>query len=252
MIGITGIVIIFPFISDLLSMVWGNQLKMSLLAVTALLACFSAVLILEALSRGKIAIIEPILSFSLPLAVLLSLFFKHEQLSVLQLFFIALTFFGVLMAIIVPGKNIRKIKFEKGVLFAILGATSMGIETFFIGVTSQETSPLLAMWVVSIFFTVLSAVVISWRKEWVLLKMDLKKSSLLIFITSVLDNLAWIFFAMATVLIPISIATTISQSYIAVAVLLGIFLNKEKINNYQGVGIILTIITIVGLSAITV
>jgi drug/metabolite transporter (DMT)-like permease len=50
---------------------------------------------------------------------------------------------------------------------------------------------------------------------------------------------AWVSFAKATTFIPIAIATTISESYIALAVLLGLFVNREKLRTHQILGITL-------------
>ncbi|MBI2618150.1 EamA family transporter [Candidatus Kaiserbacteria bacterium] len=65
---------------------------------------------------------------------------------------------------------------------------------------------------------------------------------------SVLDNVAWISFAKATTYIPIAIATTISEGYIALAVLLGVFVNREKLRAHQIAGVTLAIIGVITLS----
>lgn len=68
---------------------------------------------------------------------------------------------------------------------------------------------------------------------------------------SILDNTAWVAFAFATIFIPISIATTISESYIALAVFLGIFINREKLRPHQMIGVVLALVGVIALSALT-
>jgi drug/metabolite transporter (DMT)-like permease len=50
---------------------------------------------------------------------------------------------------------------------------------------------------------------------------------------SLFTNIAWISYSLSTVYIPIGIATSISESYIAFASLLGIIINKEKLKKHQ-------------------
>ncbi|MDI6821128.1 MAG: EamA family transporter [Patescibacteria group bacterium] len=49
----------------------------------------------------------------------------------------------------------------------------------------------------------------------------------------------------------ISIATTISESYIALTVLLGVFINKEKLQRHQIFGIIIAIASVLIISYIS-
>ncbi len=80
---------------------------------------------------------------------------------------------------------------------------------------------------------------------------DLKKSPILIPAMGVIDNMAWVAFGYATTFIPISIAATISESYIVLASLLGICVNREKLKSHQIIGIILAIGGVLLLSALT-
>ncbi len=58
----------------------------------------------------------------------------------------------------------------------------------------------------------------------------------------VFDTLAWIFYAFAVFNEEISIITAITESYPAIALFLGVFINREKIRGYQwaGAGVALT------------
>lgn len=80
---------------------------------------------------------------------------------------------------------------------------------------------------------------------------DFLKFKRIVLLESVLDNIAWIAYAIAMTLIPISIATAVGEGYIAVGVLLGYFVNKEKLQKHQIIGVILAVAGILTLSIIT-
>lgn len=67
----------------------------------------------------------------------------------------------------------------------------------------------------------------------------------------ILDNVAWTAYGFAMIYIPIAIATTISESYVALSVMLGIFVNREKIEKHQIIGIVLAILGVILLSSTT-
>lgn len=80
---------------------------------------------------------------------------------------------------------------------------------------------------------------------------DARNHPKLIIGQSVLDNVAWLSFAIATTHIPIAIAMTISESYIALTVLLGLFVSREKLRIHQIVGAIFATISVIILSYIS-
>ncbi|MFA5871001.1 MAG: hypothetical protein WC842_03925 [Candidatus Paceibacterota bacterium] len=41
----------------------------------------------------------------------------------------------------------------------------------------------------------------------------------------------WVFYALATILLPISVTAGISESYIALGAILGVLINKEKLKS---------------------
>ena len=89
------------------------------------------------------------------------------------------------------------------------------------------------------------------KRELASIGRDLRKYPGTILGLSIGDNLAWISYAFAVNYIPISIATTISEAYVALTVLLGIFVNREKIKKHQLIGVALAVIGVIALSAIT-
>lgn len=68
---------------------------------------------------------------------------------------------------------------------------------------------------------------------------------------SISDNIAWIGYAFAMTLIPIAIATGLSESSCIVAVLLGIFINKERLQTHQKVGLVIALTSAMVLAFIT-
>lgn len=77
---------------------------------------------------------------------------------------------------------------------------------------------------------------------------DAVKQKKIILAESIFDTLAWVFFAIAMVEIPVSMATAISESYPAIAVLLGILVNREIVKKHQILGMIIALISSVALA----
>ena len=249
-ICISGGVALFPFVKDeFLAMMWDGQMHLLMMA-TSLVILVAAILEFVAMKRGKLSVIEPILSFELPVAVILSILLRSESLSVLQIFMIIFALVGFILAMQHNRHlfNFKNLKFEDGIFLALGGAAIMGVVNFMVGVASQETSALLTIWYINIVLTVICAFHISLKKEWGCVSHDLKTDLKDISLTCLFDNCAWIAYAYATTYIPISIATTISDSYIALTVLLGIFVNHEQVRKHQVAGIAITVFSIFALS----
>ena len=247
-IGVVGLVGLFPFVkNDLASLNSANFLLLGLLGGVVV---FAALFDFEALRQGKIAIIEPIVGLELPLTVGLSVTLANESLSSLQLILIGIIFIGIILAITAHHTRLHYHKriFERGALLAGIGAIGMALANFLVGVSSQNISPLITIWFAHSFLAMVCAIYMLYKGAFGNLIHDLKNYSKPIIGQSILDNVAWVSFAKATTFIPIAIATTISESYIALAVLLGLFVNREKLRKHQVVGIVLAIIGVITIS----
>ena len=247
-IGIVSLVGLFPFVkNDLTSLTGANLLLLSVLGIVVV---FAALFDFEALKQGKIAIVEPIIGLELPMTVGLSLTLAHESLSFLQLLLIGIVFIGIILAITTHHTHLHYHKriFEKGVILAGVGAIGMALTNFLVGISSQGISPLVTIWFAHSLLAVVCGIYILSKSEFVSLLSDFKNHSKPIIGQSILDNVAWVSFAKAMTYIPIAIATTISESYIALAVLLGLFVNHEKLKIHQTIGVILTTIAVVMLA----
>lgn len=240
-IGAFGAVVLLPWTYKDLHLLATSEV-LTLLCWVFVITLVSAVLDLQALKIGKFSVVESLYGIELPVTVILSLGIRKEYLTPMQISLILLVFLGMLM---VSNRGIRLLKIrteylEKGVLLAILGAFGMGITNFVYGVAAQDISPVLTLWFTHFALVIATVIFILVRGNIVELYTNIKKYPKIIFVQSVLDNLAWLFFAFSVSLIPIAIATTLSQSYIGLAAILGLWLNKEKLKKHQmaGVGII--------------
>ena len=252
-IGLVAFVGLFPFVQNDVDILWEHPSDFVLIALGSIVMFFGALFDFEALKRGKIAIIEPLLALEVPITVGLSVTLWGETLSLTQSILIACVFFGIVLAVTIRHGHLHYHKriFERGVAFAGAGAVGMGLANFLVGVSSEVSSPLIAIWVIQGFLFLFCSAYFIGQGKAAHLFADFKKYPLLIVSQSIIDNLAWICYAYAVVFIPISIATTISESYIVLAALLGIFINKEKLRWHQYVGIATACVGVILLSYIT-
>ncbi len=271
-IGLFGSIVLFPFVAPDLPAIlnWNDLLLLGFLGVmTFIVAIFN----FEGLRLGKLSIIDVLLEIELPITVILGLVVLGESVSFVQLALMGLILGGCILialeslppptasAIRHPQKEHPlwkdsdalfhvghwSVTLEKGVAFGLLAAFGMGILNFTTGIASKGISPLMAIWAPWIIFTVISFIVIVQRKGLGLLLENAVRYPKLIIAESVLDTAAWVFFAIALFGNPISITTAITESYPAIALLLGFWINQEQIALHQWAGIALAIFSSVTL-----
>ncbi|MBI4133569.1 EamA family transporter [Candidatus Uhrbacteria bacterium] len=247
-IGVVGLFGLFPFVQDDLASL--NARSIALLVLLGLVIVFAALFDFEALRQGKIAIVEPIIGLELPLTVGLSMTLGRETLTTFQVLLIGVVFIGILLAITRHHTHLHYHKriFERGVILAGVGAIGMALTNFLVGVSSQNISPLVTIWFSHSLVAVFCGTYLLLRGEFKHLVSDVQKNLQPIIGQSVLDNAAWVSFALATTYIPIAIATTISESYIALAVVLGLFVNREKLKLHQIAGVMFAIAGVIALA----
>lgn len=253
--GLLGTLVLTPFvIKDLLYILdQADFMSFVTLAVAGGVTLITILLNIETLREGKLSVVEPLFAIELPMTVALGAMFIHERLDSRQAILIGFVFAGILLTIAKRVQHLRKkLKFEKGITLAIISVLVGSTINYFIGVSSQLNSPLLTTWFIElmVFMTALAYIPIMQLSSKKVFE-AMKKQPILILTEAFLDNAGWLSFAVATTIIPISIATTISGSYLALAILLGIYINKEKIVTTQKLGITVTIIGVMALSAIS-
>ncbi|HBK33770.1 TPA: hypothetical protein DEP34_03310 [Candidatus Uhrbacteria bacterium] len=265
-IGVTGSVILFPFvIGQFRFLSWS---EIGLLLFFSVLTLVASIFDFEALRKGKMAVVEPIIGLELPITIALSVIIRGEDLSFFQAFLMAVVFVGIVFVTTSKRVSRRSVHaqelnhsnaesrrvyiFEKGVLFAIVGALGMSGINFVVGVGSQDISPTMTIWFIDTFLAVFSFLyfVMKGNGEWKNLWSDIRRHPRIILLQGILDNAAWFTYGVATTWVSISIAITVSQGYIVLAVLLGLILNHEKITFLQKVGIGLSLGGILILSAL--
>ncbi len=252
-ITLTGTIGLLPFVNNEIPTLITNTSNLLLLLATGIILFLAAVFEFRGFKEGKLSVIEPALGVELPITILLSIFIWNERPTLGQGILMIGVFIGITLAVTLTHRHLHYHKkiFERGVIFALLGAVLMGVSNFLMGVSSQQTSPLLTMWFTSAILSVLSFIYMSATGELHGLFTSFKKYQGIILGETILDNLAWICYVFAMSLIPISLATTISESYIAVAVLLGFFINKDKLKHHQKLGVVLATMSVILLSGIS-
>ena len=246
-------IILFPFVIDDLRDLSLTSPSFFLLSGLSLVVLFAAPFDFTALRDGKIAVVEPIQGLELPITIALSVGLLGEQLSGTQLALMVAVFVGIILAVTTTWRRLhyhRRV-LERGVLFAGLGAIAMAAMNFLVGVASQQTSPLLTLWFFSAFLLIVCTAYLAVRTGARTVLNNFWQHISIISAQAIVDNLAWVAFAFATTLIPISIATTISESYIALAAMLGIIVSRERLRTHQLLGVALAIGGVIALSMLT-
>ncbi|MDO8492336.1 MAG: DMT family transporter [bacterium] len=251
-IGLVGLIGIFPFVQNQVVGIFKTKEFLLLLILVSVVTLASSLFLLEGLKRGKLSVMEPVFGMELPFTVGFSIFLGGEHLDPLTYVLIAVVFIGLILVVTRSHQDLHfhKTLLEKGVIYAAIGSIGMGLTNYLTGLGAQTISPLATMWFVNLFLASTCFIYLSIKGEFTPIA-DLKKSGGIIFNESIFDNLAWVSYAVSMTLIPISIATTISESYIVGSVLLGVFLNKEKIQRHQVFGIVFAIAGILILSYLT-
>ncbi|MDD5726246.1 MAG: DMT family transporter [Patescibacteria group bacterium] len=249
-IGFVGAFGLLPFVIDDIQTILPNYRNWPLLIILAAAVILAAFANFEGLKLGKLSIVLPLTGAELPVTILLSVFLGGERLPWFFYALMALAAFGIFLTMLTDFSHLKRLRLEKGVVYALLGAVGLGATNFLIGIGSRTTSPLFTIWFTHTAAMLVSLVILARESEARGLIRNIWHHPHIIFWQSFLDNAAWIFYAFSSAIIPISIASTISESYIAVGVMLGLAINKEKLKKHQLIGIALAFLGVVILSAL--
>ncbi len=246
-----GTIVLFPFIAKDLPVVWANSKELILLTATSAVIFLAALFDFQALKVGKISVIEPVFALEVPLTALLAGFVLNEHLSLIQICLVVLVILGIFLVSTKHLKFYKEMRWETGVKFALLATVGMGLTNFLVGVSSRTTDPLMINWFFSLFMFGACLLYLTLSGEWEKTLGNWHTEKRLILSVGIIDNMAWIAYAYSVLYLPIAIAVSISESYIALAALLGIFLNHEKLKKHQYLGLIITVVAVVVLARIT-
>ncbi len=249
LISTFGALVLFPFVyKDIPYLLSFQDNSFFILLGASLVILFAALLDFEALKRGKLSVVEPIYALEIPIAAFLAFFILKEVISSIQILLIILLMFGLILISLKSYHFSRKIWLEKGVILVFLGTIFMGAANFLVGVGARLTDALMINWFMSIFMAIITFIYLLSKKRVAKIGRDLLAEKKLLLGMCLLDNIAWIAFAFAMTLAPIAIAVALSESYIIIAVLLGIFVNKENLRSHQKIGLVISIIAAITLA----
>ncbi len=227
-----------------------DQRSIIILLVGGFFIFIASLFLFKSFMVGKLAIIEPVASLEMPMTVLIASFLGHELLGLNEYALIALIFIGILLSV-TAGRHVFKNVFSKmevGTWLAFGGAIAMALSNFTIGYASQQTSPLMSIWATSLVIFIACIIYYIFTGGFGNMIQHAKNNPGIVLAEVIFDNTAWIAYAFAVVYIPIAIVIAITESYIILAVVLGITLNRERLKHHQYFGVILAILGVLLLS----
>lgn len=252
LITLTGVVGLLPFvIKDLIPLFTYADKTLSVILAAGILLFVAALLEFEALKEGKISVIEPTWSLEIPTAAILAALILSEALTSEQTIAIIGLITGLILVSYKSGTLHKRFLFEKGVRVSILAALLMGATNFFVGWGARETDPLMINFVISAISLTGSGIFLIAKGKLSSVFRHLIVYPKTVIPMMLLDNIAWISFAYGLALAPIGITVALSESYIVIAVLLGIFLGHEKLERHQYVGLVIAVIAAITLALTT-
>jgi drug/metabolite transporter (DMT)-like permease len=142
---------LLPFVYQDIAALITNSPAFLILLGTSVVLLLAALFDFQALSDGKISVVEPIMALEIAATAILSFAVIGERLTWAQTLMIVLLVVGIILVSTKSFKRLRKIKAEKGVWLALIGAICMGATNFLFGVGARETNPLLVNWFTSTF-----------------------------------------------------------------------------------------------------
>jgi len=247
-IVVIGTIAFFPFIIGELPLLLIPE-NFALLVVLGIVAFAAAIINFEALREGKLSVIDVIFEIELPVTVLLAFVFFGEVFSMIQFFLVICVLIGIVLIATKSFKHWRT-RLEKGVLLAFIAAILMGCTNFLIATSARQVSPLVAVWFSWVLVAVLCLVIIARKKTLNLFVRNFWRYKWLMLIMAFADLTAWILYSLALVENELWIVTAITESYPAVALILGVKLNKEKAKKHQYLGALIALVAciLLGLS----
>ncbi len=246
-IGIIGTLGLIPFMIKDFDKLFSVS-NLILLLVLGIVSFVAALFDLEALRIAKLSTTDIIIELELPITILMGYFFFKEGLSIMQFVITSFIFVGILL-VATESFSHWKLKWERGILLAFLAAVGMGLINFLTSASSRDISPIMAVWAPWFILTVFCLVLIYKRGDFPKFAKNASKFKWLLLSMGIIDTAAWVFYSFAVFNENIGLITAITESYPAVALFLGVWLNKEKINWHQYLGAALAIVSSIALAA---
>ncbi len=238
LLAATGAIGLYPFARPHIVAGLSEPRDIFMLFVAAFIMLSGLLLNFHALTRGKLSVVEPIIALELPFVALLGYFFFGEQLGTLPFIVMMIVLVGIMLTITKSMPNLRyhKRMLEKGVVMAFFGAIGLACINLSVGIASRETSPLFAIWFLQLVLTVITFFYLLGNGGFLQMMKHIRRYPYTASLVCLLGNTAWVCYAYAVLYLPIPVATTITECYVAIASLLGILINGEKLRVHQIVG----------------
>ena len=247
-----GALVLSPFVyKNLPKLFTGSPEIIIILAILCLVLFIAAIFDFKALKVGKLVAVETTWSFEVPVSALLAFLILKEQINLFQIILIVLLLSGLVLVSLQNKIELRKIIFEKGVKLAFFAAILMGGANFLMGWSSRLSDPITANFISDLFIAVVTGIYLLVKGKFWRAWKDFRSNKKVLLQMSILDKVAWVAFAFAMTLAPIGVVVALSESYIIIAVILGLAVNKEKIKSHQKLGLILSIASAIILASIT-
>lgn len=247
-----GALILLPFVWNSLYSVLTNQTdELFILLVSSVFIFIATLLDFEALKKGKLAIVEPIWSIEVPAAALLAYFIIGERISGLQILLIILLIVCLILVAFRERTFNKKFFIEKGVIIAFFGSFLMGGANFFMGWAGRISNPLMVVFFTNVFMALATFAYLVFKGQMHKVTEHLRNDYQLLLPMAISNNVAWVAFVFGMSLAPIAVVTALSESYIIIAVLLGLTVNKEKLHSHQRLGLCGAVVTAVILAVVT-
>ncbi|HLC53746.1 MAG TPA: DMT family transporter [Candidatus Nanoarchaeia archaeon] len=248
-ITLVGAVFLLPFVYKDIPSLFSSWKSLGILLLASFILFIASLLDFEALKEGKLSVVEPLWSLEVPVSATLAFFIMKESISFNQALLIGALIVGLILVSLRSYHFTKRIWLEKATFIALAAAIVMGAANFFVGFGARQTDALMMNWFLSVFIMLCSAIYLVKMGSMKKMFRDTIKYRKLVLPMTIVDNLAWIAFAFAMILAPIAIAVAISESYIIVAVLLGMFVNKEFLRTHQKIGLVLALVAAITLAA---
>lgn len=252
-ITLFGSLVLLPFVyGNLPELFSTNPQGLLVLVLSGLVLTAAAILTLEGLKRGKLAVLEPLLPLELIAASVLAFLVLGDRITLLQGVLIVTLFIG-LCFLSFRGKSVSTRFFlEKGTLIFLTGAILMGVADFLMGWGSRLTDPLIANFIINVVMSAVALAVLLERHQGKKIFHDFSMNRGLLLVSAITDNVAWIAYAFAMTIVPIAVATGLSESSVIIAVVLGLVINRERLQKHQAVGLVVAVLSALILAAVTV
>lgn len=247
-----GGLVLLPFVwRGILPLFYSNIGGVKLLLLASSVLLFAGMLEFESVRRGKLSVIEPVWSLEIVSAAFLAFFLLGERISILQMILVAALMAGLIFTALRNRHAAKSFILEKGVLIALFAGLSMGAAGFFLGWAGRATDPIMTNFFSDVFLAVCTGLYLAYQGRFSRIFKDLKSSYPMLLPMSIADKVAWLAYVFSMSLIPIAIATGLSESYIIIVVLLGLFVNKEKLHPHQKIGLVVALAAAIILASVT-